>query len=572
MRPLFRFLGLALLGGLAACDLSRLFPGFEIALDPSRLTVVQGDGATTRLTLTPQGGFTGRVSLSLENAPQGVSLFPTVLEVLEPRPLVRFLTVQVGQDTPAGTYRLRLWAYASGVQRAADLVLAVQSGQGGGDQPLPLCAPRPQALTAQALRPEPQGLGDFAAPFVPGELLVLPGGLTPQALEAQVAGARVREALEGGFLRVRVPEGKEEAKALEFLQAGARYVQPNYLYRPLYAPNDPLYSSPLDPSRLKPHLDLLRMEAAWDRVRATSYPCTPLVAVLDTAFHRGHEDVGGLFLPGYNATPDGLGETNLDPSPPPSGFSYPQGGGDHGQGVAGLVAAVADNGRGIPGLGLNRVRVLPIKVFYWAWGGYTSTSTVLAQAIRKAADQGAVVINLSLGSSTPLDRVVEDALAYALSKGALPVAAAGNDGVDGLYYPAAHPGVLAVGAVRLEGTRSDFSNYSSTPKDLVMAPGGNRDPRQTLYSLALGKDYPYYASLGNYANWRGTSFAAPLVSAVAALYVAHHNALRGTSPTPDQIKACLKMTASNGGVYDPQTGYGIVRADRVLTDPTYCFP
>ncbi len=439
--------------------------------------------------------------------------------------------------------------------------------------PSTACAPNPQTLRAQALGGQPQGLGDFAAPFVPGELLVLPGGLTPQALEARVAGARVWEALEGGFLRVRVPEGNEKAKALELLRAGARYVQPNYLYFPLYAPNDPLYpSSPLDPSRLKPYLDLLRMEAAWDQVRATPYPCTPLVAVLDTAFNREHEDVGSLFLPGYNATPDGLGETNLDPSPPPSGFSYTQGDADHGQGVAGLVAAWADNGKGVLGLGLNRVQVLPVKVFYWVGGNYTSTSAVLSGAIRRAADQGAVVLNLSLGSPTPLDGAVGSALNYALSKGALPVASAGNDGVDGLYYPAAYPGVLAAGAVRLDGTRSDFSNYSSTPKDLVMAPGGNRNPRQNLWSLALGKDYPYYTSLGNYARWAGTSFAAPMVSAVAALYVAQYYARYGQAPSPDQIRLCLTQTASGGGNYDPQTGYGLLRADRVLTDTTYCFP
>lgn len=457
---------------------------------------------------------------------------------------------------------------------AATALLLTACPQTSPPPPPASCAPTPQGLALQALPPEPQGMGDFSAPYVPGELLVLPGGLTPQGLTARVAGARVEKVLEGGFLKVRVPEGKERAKAGELLRTGARWVQPNYLYFPLYAPNDSLYPPSLsDPSRLGPYLDLLRMEAAWDRVRATAYPCTPIVAVLDTAFNLGHEDVGSLFLPGYNATPDGLGEENLDPSPPPSGFAYsPDDNADHGQGVAGLVAALADNARGIPGLGLNRVRVFPMKVFYWTGGGYGSTSAVLAQAIRKAADQGAVVINLSLGSETPLDAVVQEALVYALSKGSLPVAAAGNDSREGLRYPAAYPGVLAVGAVRKDGARADFSNYSSTLTDLVMAPGGNGDPPEKLWSLALGRDYPSYASLGNYVRWAGTSFATPMVSAIAALYVAHYHALRGTSPSPDQIKVCLEMTASNGGHYDSQTGYGIVRADRVLTDTTYCFP
>ncbi|RTG95651.1 peptidase S8 [Thermus scotoductus] len=414
-------------------------------------------------------------------------------------------------------------------------------------------------------------MGDFSAPYVPGELLVLPGGLTPQGLTARVAGARVEKPLEGGFLKVRVPEGKERAKAWELLQAGARWAQPNYLYFPLYTPNDPLYpASPLDPSRLQPYYQAIRLEAAWNLLGDLSY--TPVVAVLDTAFNPAHPDLSSHLLPGRNLTPDGLGQNNLDPSPPPPGLSYRAGDADHGQGVAGLVAAVANNNRGIPGVGLNRVKVLPLKVFYWVGGEYSSTSEVLAAAIRYAADQGAAVANLSLGSSTPLDGAVQQALGYALSKGTLPVAAAGNDGVEGLYYPAAYPGVLAVGSARLNGTRSDFSNCSTQPKDLVLAAAGNKNSPETLWSLALDKNYAYYQSLGDYVRWKGTSFAAPQASALAALYVAKHYARYGQGPSPDQIRLCLTRTASNGGSYNPETGYGLLRADRVMTDTTYCFP
>jgi serine protease len=169
--------------------------------------------------------------------------------------------------------------------------------------------------------------------------------------------------------------------------------------------------------------------------------------------------------------------------------------------------------------------------------------------------------------------VVQGAIAYALSKGTLVVAASGNDGRDGLYYPAAHPGVLAVGSARLDGARSDFSNYSTAPADLVLAAGGNRSPAQTLWSLALGQDYPHYQSLGAYYDqWAGTSFAAPQASALAGLYVAKHYTHYGRSPTPDQIRLCFTQTASNGGNYDPQTGYGLLRADRVMADTRYCFP
>ncbi|WP_298630364.1 S8 family serine peptidase [uncultured Thermus sp.] len=445
------------------------------------------------------------------------------------------------------------------------------------------CAPTATGLSVQGeptqLLDQLAGLGDFTAPHVPGDLLVLPGGLTPQSVNARVPEVRIQASLPGGFLHVRVPPGQEKVKAGELLKAGARYVQPNYLYFPLYIPNDPLYPASLqDKSRLRPFYQAMNLEAAWDVVAARAWSCNPVVAVLDTAFNPDHLDLRGNLLPGKNQTPDGLPQDDLRPSSPPNGVNYGQGEPDHGQAVAGLIAAIADNGEGIPGVGLNRVKVLPVKVFFWVWNGdrqtweYISTSVVLSEAIRYAADRQANVITMSLGSPTPLDRVVQDALNYALSKGSLPVAAAGNDGTDGLRYPARYPGVLAVGSVRLDGTRSDFSNYSSTPATLVMAAAGNLNPAQSLWSLALGTSYPYYPNGNLYLTWRGTSFAAPQVSGVAALYVGEYATRRGRAPTPDQIKTCLIQTASNGGYYNLQTGYGVVQAHRVMTDTTYCFP
>lgn len=417
----------------------------------------------------------------------------------------------------------------------------------------------------------PQGLGDFHAPHVPGELLALSAGIAPQTLTARVEGTQVQDRLAEGFLRLRVPVGQERAKAEALLAAGARWVQPNYLYFPLYQPNDPLYpAASTDPYRLQPFYQKINLESAWDKVGPLR--CTPVVAVLDTAFNPSHPDLQANFLPGKNLTPDGLGQSDLSPGPPPQGSSYMQGDADHGEGVAGLVAAVANNAQGVPGVGLNYAKVLPVKVFYWVGTSYSVSSDVLANAIRYAADQNVAVINMSLGSPTPLDPAVQQALTYALSKGALPVAASGNDGTDGLDYPAAYSGVLAAGAARLEGGRADFSNYSSQPKDLVLAAAGNKNLPQLLYSLALGQNYSYYSSLGRYAAWAGTSFAAPQVSGVAALYVAKFTARYGHGPTPDQVRRCLTQTASNGGFYDPQTGYGLLQADRVLTDTTACFP
>ncbi len=466
---------------------------------------------------------------------------------------------------------------------AATALLLTACPQTPPPPPPSACSPVPTGLSVQGGQAQsanqPFGVGDFAAPHVPGELLVISGGLSPQVLTSRVAEIQVQASLPGGVLHVKVPAGQERLKARELVQAGARYVQPNYLYFSLYVPNDPLYpSSLLDGSRVRPFYQKMNLEGAWDVVRGSSWVFTPVVAVLDTAFNPNHPDLRGNLLPGRNLTPDGLPQDDLRPSPPPNGVMYGEKEPDHGQGVAGMVAATADNGEGIPGVGLNRVKVLPVKVFFWVWNSndqcylYSSTSAVLSSAIRYAADQGASVINMSLGSPTPFDAAVENALSYALSKGSLPVAAAGNDGTDGLMYPARYPGVLAVGSVRLNGTRSDFSNYSTTQTDLVMAAAGNLSPGESLWSLALGASYPYYSSQAHYLAWRGTSFAAPQVSGVAALYVAKYATLYGKAPSPNQIRLCLEQTASNNGTYDSQTGYGIVQADRVMTDTTYCFP
>jgi serine protease len=135
--------------------------------------------------------------------------------------------------------------------------------------PASTCSPTPTgSLSTQALR-EPQGLGDFSAPHVPGELLVLPGGLAPQSLAARVQGVEVRRALDGGFLQVKVPPGQEKAKAKALLQAGARWVQPNYLYFPLYGPTTPI-SSP--DTRLQPYYQAIRLEAAWDLLGSLPVP------------------------------------------------------------------------------------------------------------------------------------------------------------------------------------------------------------------------------------------------------------------------------------------------------------
>jgi len=100
-------------------------PDFTISLNPTSLTVQQGGSGTTRLTLTPQGGFTGTVNLSLVGAPPGITLSPTSLEVAGPSPVTQDLTIQVGAEVAPGTYSLRVRGTSGSLTGEADLALTV---------------------------------------------------------------------------------------------------------------------------------------------------------------------------------------------------------------------------------------------------------------------------------------------------------------------------------------------------------------------------------------------------------------------------------------------------------------
>jgi uncharacterized membrane protein len=100
-------------------------PDFTLFLNPSSLTLQQGQSGTTQLTITPQGGFTGTVSLSLLNAPPGVTLSPTSVNVPGPGPVTYVLTLSVAGSVPAGSYNLQLTAISGTLTRTANLTLTV---------------------------------------------------------------------------------------------------------------------------------------------------------------------------------------------------------------------------------------------------------------------------------------------------------------------------------------------------------------------------------------------------------------------------------------------------------------
>jgi hypothetical protein len=196
----------------------------------------------------------------------------------------------------------------------------------------------------------------------------------------------------------------------------------------------------------------------------------------------------------------------------------------HGTHVAGTIAA-ENNNFGATGVAYN-AQIMPVRVLGADGSG---GSPNIAAGIRYAADNGARVINLSLGGGFSSD--IQSAVQYATQKGAVVVMAAGNESASQPSYPAefATQYGIAVGAVDINKKEASFSNRAgATPLDFVVAPGVN------IYSTTPNNTYSYYS---------GTSMATPHVSGVAALILSANPNL-----TPAQVESLLTGTASSNGV------------------------
>ncbi|MFJ4826721.1 type VII secretion-associated serine protease mycosin [Streptomyces bacillaris] len=280
-------------------------------------------------------------------------------------------------------------------------------------------------------------------------------------------------------------------------------------------------------------LAALHTDRAWQTTKGAGIT----VAVLDTGVDGSHPDLVGQVLPGKDLV--GFGATRGD-----SSWAL------HGTAMAGIIAGRGNGpGRADGVLGIApEVRILPVRVILESKDparakARKTRGTALADGIRWAADNGADVINLSLGDdseSAHPDPGEDSAIQYALSKGISVVASAGNGGEKGdrISYPAAYPGVIAVAAVDEYGTHASFSTrrwYAT-----VSAPG--------VDIVVANPDGHYYI------EW-GTSAAAAFVSGAVALVRAAHPGL-----DPAQIKKLLADTARDApdGGRDDARGYGMV--------------
>jgi serine protease len=406
--------------------------------------------------------------------------------------------------------------------------------------------------------------------YVPGQLLVRFDG--------------------GGEKLVDLPQGVDVGSAQQALDANPAvdYAVPNYIAHASAIPNDPgpagfpggwqrtqwnfLPCGSLCGESPTPLANEARgglnAPDAWDilRQRGATGGQGARVAVLDTGvaymtkkpqFRRSPDFVRSQFMPGYDFVDKDREPLDED---------------GHGTHVAGTIGERDDNGIGLTGLA-PRAKLMPVRVLDSEGFG---TARDIARGIRFAASHGAQVINMSFEFSLGVNscgkiKGICTAVKYAFKKGALVVAAAGNENGEPVAFPAAAPHVLGVGRTTKDACLASDSR-TGTGLDLV-APGGGYpllptcgedDPIFTrgvpIFQLTF--DGPNFTSFGYPGGYEGTSMAAAHVSGVAAMVIA--SGVVGSSPSA--VECQLERTARHddaqlGQPYDPRLfGAGLIDA------------
>jgi subtilisin family serine protease len=313
----------------------------------------------------------------------------------------------------------------------------------------------------------------------------------------------------------------EKAVSTLSATAGVVYAEPNRYRETCVVPSDPSFAAQWG-------LTKINCPAAWDR---TTGSANVTVAVIDTGVDLDHPELAPLLVQGNDLV-------DLGPAPvPPPGFHFdgdfqgrdnnPQDEVGHGTHVAGTIACLSNNGVGVAGVTWS-CRIMPVRVLARIVNNAnpadvrgTGSSADIAAGIRWAVDNGARVLNLSLGG--PSDTQVErDAIAYAIGHGVVVCAAMGNGGAAaGPSFPGAYPDVVAVGAIDQSDHRAAFSQVG--PHIDIVGPG--------VGVLSTVWD-------NGFTTMSGTSMATPHVSGVAALVLSCNPGLTGA-----QVADVLRQTA-----------------------------
>ncbi|HEY7980012.1 MAG TPA: S8 family serine peptidase [Candidatus Eremiobacteraceae bacterium] len=474
----------------------------------------------------------------------------------------------------------------------AAVALSACSGGGGGSMPAP--KPSPTAGTCVAGQSETRRTftanghtyvmaamsKSGSAKWVPGKMYVR---FAPSAFhhslvdKLQTIGAIADGQTDrAGFQTFDLPVGQDVDQAVAAMRGQPGVIRAGKLaLRYLQVlPNDPFF---IANNYQQWALYQINMPTAWNL--SIGSPSVH-IAIVDTGYDLANFDVA----PKVDAsTVFVTGSPN----------SSPQDCDGHGTNVSGIAAAVTNNGAGVAGVGYN-VHLLEARVFPYGTNPSASEGDIAA-GINWAVANGANVINLSLGSPTDDPGGPEDtAVANAIAAGVIVVAAAGNDAnYAAIDFPAANPGVIAVGATSL----NDHGNYNNTvgaveyvapysnfsPRLDVVAPGGDPDNRQQTCNPdpnpAVGcPDYLQWI-LGLFSSdatgaqgpqpdlalFAGTSQATPHVSGLAALMVSKAQADLKTL-TPTGARTLVKSHAVTIGI-PLHEGSGRIDAHATLNDP-----
>lgn len=404
--------------------------------------------------------------------------------------------------------------------------------------------------------------------------------LSRAASIASVARGRAGRMLAGGALAVvELPPGTDLYEAAELLRtAGALAVQPDMQVWTTLVPNDPRYPDQY-------HHPIINTPPAWD---ITTGAGNVVVAVIDSGLDMDHPDFAGRIwtnpaeIAGNGKDDDGNGYVDDangydfrsktgDPNPSPDGLDNNSDGKpdeqvNHGTLVAGIVAAIGNNAFGTAGISWG-AKIMPLQVFP---DDGTTTVSMVVEAIDYAVDNGADVINLSIGAS--YDTSFTPPIVRAHEAGICVVSAGGNSGraltnSQGSWAsPVCNDGpnpltdnyVLGVAGLAQDQTLAWYSNWDVSTGNFidVSAPGSN----------ILGPGYydPTYAAFSTYETTNsGTSFACPMVSGLCALVLAHNPDF-----APAQVYAAIRNSADNIDHLNPSyagaLGMGRINCARAL--------